>query len=547
MIKPVLIALLSMPLLAMPPAHGQSADDALFEQANAAFERADYASARAGWETLANKGQSRAMWKLGWAYINAPASWGLDNAKGILWYEKCIQAGEKQCAFNLGWELASGARLPKDIARGLGYYRKAAGMGHAMAMTNIGWHHENGIGVAKDPRQAVDWYRKGAEAGDVIGMANLGNMYRLGYGIAKDDALARQWLQKAAGNGNEAAKSNLALLPPPAPAAATAPAIAPAAKVAATAPPPVPPVPAGPGAAEYQQAHALLEQAIQAVKDVGKIQFGFGKGDERLAREKQEYSAVADRAIPLLDKAVALGNQDAMKTYRSAYCGGYAIGNLNFVAADPAKCRDMSLKLAATGDTEAMLALGRLARKEGPSRDLDAARQWFEKAEAAGNKRAYVELGDLYLPRWKLLSDLDKARYWYARGAEKGDSYSREKLDHYFPQKAVLTAAQQDFIALIESIGPDRSDPHKFSTDVAVYCQLGGAQCNRLRGQSERFYEASNTRALQENLQRIRNQYRTTPEESRRFDARTKCLQERSESIRRATYGQQDWYYDSKC
>ena len=59
MIKPVLIALLSMPLLAMPPAHGQSADDALFEQANAAFERADYASARAGWETLANKGQSR--------------------------------------------------------------------------------------------------------------------------------------------------------------------------------------------------------------------------------------------------------------------------------------------------------------------------------------------------------------------------------------------------------------------------------------------------------------------------------------------------------
>ena len=48
-------------------------------------------------------------------------------------------------------------------------------------------------------------------------------------------------------------------------------------------------------------------------------------------------------------------------------------------------------------------------------------------------------------------------------------------------------------------------------------------------------------------MERIRNLYRTTPEESRRFDARTKCLQERSESIRRATYGQQDWYYDSKC
>ena len=206
-----------------------------------------------------------------------------------------------------------------------------------------------------------------------------------------------------------------------------------------------------------------------------------------------------------------------------------------------------SVKLAAAGDTEAMLALGRLAKREGPARDLNAARQWFEKAEAGGNKRAYVELGDLYLPRFNLLSDKEKARDWYARGAQKGDSYSREKLDHYFPRKAVLSVAQQDFIALIESVGPDRSDPHSFSSDVAVYCQLGGAHCNVLRGKSEDFYDASNPRALQENLQRIRNQYRTRPEESQKFDARTKCLQQRSESIRRATYGQQDWYYDTKC
>lgn len=202
MIKPVLIALLSMPLLAMPPAHGQSAEDALFEQANAAFERADYATARTGWETLANKGQSRAMWKLGWAYINAPAAWGLDNAKGIQWYDKCIQTGEKQCAYNLGWELASGARLPKDIARGLGYYRKAAGMGHAMAMTNIGWHHENGLGVAKDPKQAVDWYRKGAEAGNALGMSNLASMYLQGVGVAQDYQAGRTWAQKGADAGN---------------------------------------------------------------------------------------------------------------------------------------------------------------------------------------------------------------------------------------------------------------------------------------------------------------------------------------------------------
>ncbi len=710
--KSSMLAALVMATMGMPVVLAQSADDAVFQQAQAAYGRGDYAAAKAGWESLAAKGQGRAMEKLAWSYLYAPAAWGNDKAKSRDWYKRCVDTNETECLFAWGWELASGRNYPKELEAGLALYRRAAEKGHGRAMNNLAWHYDAGEGVIKDQKMAFEWYRKAAEAGDTLGMANLAYMhsngvgttqdsaqalrwnqraaeggerdgminlgvaYEMGKGVPQDLAKARYWYEKAGALGSAIAKEKLARLPPPPadvrdentlirdalardasaayalgqreeirksgmwknsailwyqlafilghPDAArahrnlstdpidqgqfTKPVSGPGAKefneyrqqelildrlrfmdpgkrnlplaqrmalrdadMAAYVPLLEQAARLGqpdavhmvakrqqqqavraaaeavPGAPEYQQARALLDKAIQAAKDVGKIQFGFGKGDERSAREKQEYFAVANQAIPLLDKSVALGNQDAMETYRSAYCGGFAIYNLNFVERDAAKCRDMSMKLAAAGNTEAMLALGRLAKQEGPSRDLNAAREWFEKAEAAGNKRAYVELGDLYLPRWNLLSDAEKARYWYARGAAKGDSYSREKLDHYFPRKAVLSAAQQDFIALIESVGPDTTDPGTYLYDAEMYCRMGGSRCNEFRGKAVRFEKDWNARAEQANMARIRNLYRTSPADSQKTDARTKCLQQRSESIRRATYGQQDWYYDTKC
>ena len=108
-------------------------------------------------------------------------------------------------------------------------------------------------------------------------------------------------------------------------------------------------------------------------------------------------------------------------------------------------------------------------------------------------------------------------------------------------RKAYVAAA---FVDRIDREGPNRSDPGAFAYDVGVYCQYRGKQCNKLRGDAYRFEQAWNARAESDNMRRIQSVYRREAQDP---EVRTKCLQQKSESIRRATYGQQDWYYDGKC
>lgn len=520
-IKPVLWTLVLSACLGLPQAMGQSSDDQLFEQANAAFERGDYAAARSGWETLAEKGQGRAMLKLGWAHINAPTAWGLDYAKGVQWYERCIKAGEKQCAMNLGWELASGAKLPQDLAKGIGYYRKAVQMGHTTAMNNLGWHYENGKGVPKDLAMAVQWYRKSAEAGDALGMANLGNMYRLGIGVAVDPVQARNWLEKGAAQGNAYAKEKLGLLPAmPAPQPATA--------------KPVAAAPSGSGGqAEFQEAKRLEQQ-------------GYDKATELWVAEgkpKKEWTEYSRRtmapAVEAYERAARLGHLDARYTVANFHCHGTWV-----YPKDPARCLAEWLMLAEGGDAVAMKSVGGMyLNAQGTPKNEGEARYWLERASNAGDADAMALLASIYDPGNKHATpDMRLATYWHQMAWSKGNPMSRMWLEQY--GLLVRPANEQAFVDRIEREGPNRSDPAAFAYDVAVYCQYRGKRCTELRGQAYRYEQEWNARSQSANMQRVWNVYRREAEDP---DKRSKCLQEYSEALRRQNAGQQERVDVPKC
>ena len=124
-----------------------------FDQATAAFDKGDYATALRELKPLAEKGDARSQYAMG---VMAENGFG----------------------------------MPKDFAQAAAWYRKAAEQGNADAQYNLGAMYEHGIGLPVNYAQAVRWYRPAAESGDIDALSNLGVLYEKGQGVPQDKVLA---------------------------------------------------------------------------------------------------------------------------------------------------------------------------------------------------------------------------------------------------------------------------------------------------------------------------------------------------------------------
>ena len=59
---------------------------------------------------------------------------------------------------------------------------------------------------------------------------------------------------------------------------------------------------------------------------------------------------------------------------------------------------------------------------DGVERNLDKAKYWWEKAAEQGDSDAQVSLGSMYLYGEGVEQDLEKARYWIEKSVEQGNS-----------------------------------------------------------------------------------------------------------------------------
>ena len=130
-----------------------------FENAVAAYQRGDYATALKLWHLLAENGDADAQ-------------------------------------FHLGVMHESGQSVLRNDADAIKWYRQAAEQDDAVAQFNLGIMYAKG--GAPNYAEAAPWYRLAADHGLGGAQFNLGMMYAEGQGVSHDDVQAHMWLDLAA-------------------------------------------------------------------------------------------------------------------------------------------------------------------------------------------------------------------------------------------------------------------------------------------------------------------------------------------------------------
>jgi TPR repeat protein len=159
------IAAMMVVFFAAPVAAGQ------FEDAVAAYQKGDYATALRLVRPLANQGNAGAQAVVGDMYFN-------------------------------------GEGVPQDYAEAAKWYRLAANQGNAIGQKNLGFMYHSGRGMPHNDAEAVKWYRLAADQGYAGAQNNLGASYFAGRGVPKDYVLAYMWFNLAAARGFKDAPKN---------------------------------------------------------------------------------------------------------------------------------------------------------------------------------------------------------------------------------------------------------------------------------------------------------------------------------------------------
>ena len=162
----VLLTLLVSTSLAFPAVVGR------FDDAVAAYERGDYATAFRLMKPFAEKGDAKSQHNLGVMY---------DYGRGV----------------------------PQNYTEAMKWYRKAAEQGLPDAQHNLGVMYEKGQGVPQNFNEAAKWYRRAAEQGLPESQVNLGMLYYNGQGVPQDYVLAHMWLSLSASRYPASVRKNV--------------------------------------------------------------------------------------------------------------------------------------------------------------------------------------------------------------------------------------------------------------------------------------------------------------------------------------------------
>jgi hypothetical protein len=145
-------------------AAARSGLDRAIDEARAAQDREDYATARRLWRPLADNDEPVAQFSLG-ILCEKGLGGPRDDAQAVKWFRKAADLGFGRAQFSLGMMYLSGRGVVQDDREGAMWVRLAADQGVPQAEFNLGVLYENGQGVRKDQGAAAAWYRKAEQAG----------------------------------------------------------------------------------------------------------------------------------------------------------------------------------------------------------------------------------------------------------------------------------------------------------------------------------------------------------------------------------------------
>ena len=135
--------------------------------------------------------------------------WGDDSQQGFDAYNSAdyetalavwqplAEAGDAKSQFGLGQMYGNGFGVMMDDDLAIKWYGSAAEQGHAQAQNNLAVMHQNGWGVPQSDAEAVKLFALAAEQGITEAMLALGRFYAMDFAEEYDPVQAYKWLSLA--------------------------------------------------------------------------------------------------------------------------------------------------------------------------------------------------------------------------------------------------------------------------------------------------------------------------------------------------------------
>jgi uncharacterized protein len=179
-----------------------------FEDAKAAHDRGDYATALRLVRPLAEQGNADAQYNLGVMYDHGTGV-AQDYREAMKWYRLAAAQGNPAAQHGLGFMYVYGRGVSQDYKEASKWFRLAAVRRHTTSQYALGSLYLHGYGVPQDYAEAAKWFHLAAEQGSAHAQNSIGFMYRNGMGSPQDYKAAVKWFRLAAAQGNPSAQINL--------------------------------------------------------------------------------------------------------------------------------------------------------------------------------------------------------------------------------------------------------------------------------------------------------------------------------------------------
>jgi len=155
-----------------------------------AYENKDYKTARELWLPLAEQGETRAQFFIGFMHdmgFGVPAN----DKEALKWYQLAAEQGDARAQLFSGFLYDFGIGVPANDKKALKWYRLAAEQGYTEAEVNILQLE------SKASPQVFQNLLNDANKGNAKSQYNLSVMYAKGIGAPKDHKEARKWFTLA--------------------------------------------------------------------------------------------------------------------------------------------------------------------------------------------------------------------------------------------------------------------------------------------------------------------------------------------------------------
>ena len=393
------------------------------------------------------------------------------------WNQSAAADGHPAAQARLGYQLATGIGLARDIDAAEHWFRESAtrqcvlgqlglGMllsgsfgarsdkvgaaqwleaaaisGDTHAQAGLGLLYLHGDGVERDAAMGIRLIRNSAEANNPLGMYYLGEAHRIGQGVVSDAAESETWLRRASARGHQLATLSLIKLLTAPDRADSHTAGAALCRQAAD---------QGIAEAQHLLAHlyfdgkGLPRSATQAVVWAQKAAQQRHAGALEFLAVMRLNGHGLDRdpavAVELLQQAAELGSRAAH--YRLGSLAQQGLGMPRSIATALLHLR----AAAELGSAEAWLALGQLhadASADDPSLSADAAPGCLERAVELGSGDAACHLASLYLRGVGVQQDRERGLAQLTELARDGSALAAWMLHQHYDDASVTTSTAE--------------------------------------------------------------------------------------------------------